>query len=263
MSSGKRRRIQRIFRQDNRTVIVPMDHGVTVGPIQGLKDMKSMIDRLNRGGADAILVHKGIARNIDAGQAGLIIHLSGSTSLGPDPLWKQQVCSVTEAIRLGAEAVSVHINVGAPKEHEMLGKLGRVADSCDEFGIPLLAMMYPRGPAIKSEHAPAAVGHAARLGAELGADVVKTNYTGDPETFKEVVSSCPVPIVIAGGPKTESVREFLTMVYNSIKAGAAGVSIGRNVFQHPNPELMTKALSAIVHEGASVENAQRIVGEKE
>ena len=262
MESGKKRKLRRIYRPDNRTVIVPMDHGVTVGPIQGLEDMKSIVSKLNIGGADAILVHKGIAKNVDTGPAGLIIHLSGSTSLGPDPLWKRQVCSVVEAMRLGADAVSVHINVGAPKEHRMLSKLGRIADTCDEYGIPLLAMMYPRGPKIKSEHDPAAVSHAARLGAELGADIIKTNYTGNPQTFREVVASCPVPIVIAGGPKTESVKEFLTMIYDSINNGAAGLSIGRNVFQHENPEMMTKALVAIVHDGTDVKNAMEILGEK-
>jgi fructose-bisphosphate aldolase/2-amino-3,7-dideoxy-D-threo-hept-6-ulosonate synthase len=262
MDIGKRRRIQRIFKQDSRTVIIPMDHGVTVGPIQGLTDMKSTIQKLNQGGADAILVHKGIAKNIETGPTGLIIHLSGSTSLGPDPLWKRQVCTVIEAVRLGADGVSVHINVGAPKEHHMLSKLGIIADRCDELGIPLLAMMYPRGPAVKSEHDPKAVAHAARLGAELGADIIKTNYTGDRETFREVVASCPVPIVIAGGPRTESLEGFLTTVYDSMKAGSAGVSIGRNVFQHHNPELMTKALSAIVHEGSDVQAAARMVREE-
>jgi fructose-bisphosphate aldolase/2-amino-3,7-dideoxy-D-threo-hept-6-ulosonate synthase len=259
---GKRRRLKRIFRMDNRTVIIPMDHGVTVGPIEGLADMSNMICKLNQGEADAILVHKGIAKNVDTGHAGLIVHMSGSTSLGPDPLWKKQVCSVIEAVRLGADAVSLHINVGAPKEHHMLSELGRVADRCDEFGIPLLAMMYPRGPTIKSEHDPKAVAHAARLGAELGADIIKTNYTGDQESFKDIISSCPVPIVIAGGPKAEGTEALFKMVQDSIRAGASGVSIGRNVFQHEKPELMTKALCAIVHEGADVHRALIIVSEK-
>ncbi|MEM3018547.1 MAG: 2-amino-3,7-dideoxy-D-threo-hept-6-ulosonate synthase [Candidatus Bathyarchaeia archaeon] len=263
MESGKRRRLQRIFRPDNRSVIIPMDHGVTVGPIQGLEDMRGIVSKLNAGGADAILVHKGIAKCVDAGGAGLIVHLSGSTALGPDPLWKRQVCSVLEAVRLGADAVSVHVNVGAPKEHLMLSKLGKVADACDEYGIPLLAMMYPRGPKVKSEHDPEAVSHASRLGAELGADIIKTNYTGSPESFMSVVSSCPVPIVIAGGPKTESVRGFLTMVYEAVRSGAVGVSIGRNVFQHSNPESMTRALSMIVHEGATVQKAVEVVGEQQ
>ncbi|MGQ9542525.1 MAG: 2-amino-3,7-dideoxy-D-threo-hept-6-ulosonate synthase [Candidatus Bathyarchaeia archaeon] len=262
MIIGKSRRLRRIFRGDGRTVIVPMDHGVTVGPVQGLKDMRSIIDKLNRGGVDAILIHKGIAKNIDVDKAGLIIHMSGSTSIGPDPLWKCQVCTVTEALKLGADAVSIHINVGAPREHEMLIKLGRVAEACDDFGVPLLAMMYPRGPTIKSEHAPEVVGHAARLGAELGADIVKTNYTGSMESFREVVSSCPVPVVIAGGPKMESMSELFNMVYDSMRAGASGISIGRNVFQHERPESMVKALVAIVHEGASVQRALEIVSEK-
>jgi fructose-bisphosphate aldolase/2-amino-3,7-dideoxy-D-threo-hept-6-ulosonate synthase len=263
MISGKRRRLQRIFRRDKRSVIIPMDHGVTAGPINGLHNMQNIVEKLNRGGADAILIHKGIAKSTDTGRTGLIIHLSASTSLGPDPLWKRQVCSVSEALKLGADAVSVHINVGSPREHLMLHKLGRVAKRCDELGVPLLAMMYPRGPTIKSEHDPKLVSHAARLGAELGADIIKTNYTGDPETFDEVVSGCPVPIVIAGGPKTKSLKDLFQMVHDSIKVGGAGVSIGRNVFQHENPDLMTKALASIVHGRADTEKALQILSERD
>ncbi|MEM2896528.1 MAG: class I fructose-bisphosphate aldolase family protein, partial [Candidatus Bathyarchaeia archaeon] len=185
---------------------------------------------------------------------------SGSTSLGPDPNRKVQVCSVEEAIMIGADAVSVHVNVGSDYENEMLMKLGKISDECDRFGMPLLAMMYPRGAKIQSEHALDFVAHAARLGAELGADVIKTNYTGSIESFKEVVSKCPVPVVIAGGPKTKSEEEFLQMVYDAIQAGAVGVSIGRNVFQSENPTLMVKALSAIVHKRSSASEAMKILG---
>jgi len=261
LDSGKKRRLKRIFRDDQRTVIVPMDHGVTAGPIKGLENMQAIIDRLLKGGVDAIVVHRGIAKNVDTGRAGLIVHLSASTKLGSDPNYKVQVCSVDEAVRIGADAVSVHINVGAEQEEKMLVKLGRVADDCDRYGIPLLAMMYPRGPKIQSEHALDVVAHAARLGAELGADIVKTNYTGSIETFKEVVRGCHVPVIIAGGPKAETIREVLQMVYDSMKAGGAGLSIGRNVFQHENPTLMVKALSAIVHNNASVGESLKILGE--
>jgi fructose-bisphosphate aldolase/2-amino-3,7-dideoxy-D-threo-hept-6-ulosonate synthase len=143
----------------------------------------------------------------------------------------------------------------------MLQKLGRVADECDIYGMPLLAMMYPRGPKIQSEHAVNVVAHAARLGAELGADIIKTNYTGDIETFKTVVESCPVPVIIAGGPKCKTEQEILQTAYESIKAGGAGLSIGRNVFQHENPTRIVRALSAIVHKGVSVEQALKILGE--
>ena len=116
-------------------------------------------------------------------------------------------------------------------------------------------MMYPRGPKIQNEHALNVVAHAARIGAELGADIIKTNYTGNIDTFKAVVESCPVPVVIAGGPKCKTQQEILQTTYDSMKAGAAGLSIGRNVFQHENPTLIVKALSAIVHKNATVEQA--------
>jgi fructose-bisphosphate aldolase/2-amino-3,7-dideoxy-D-threo-hept-6-ulosonate synthase len=238
-----------------------MDHGFTVGPVAGLVKMQETIDKLLAGEVDAVVVHRGIAKHVDTGKAGLIVHLSGITKLGPDPNNKVQVCSVEEAIRIGADAVSVHINVGAQQESNMLENLGKVADDCDKYGIPLLAMMYPRGPNIKNEHAADVVALAARLGAELGADIVKTNYTGDIKTFKEVVQGCPVPVIIAGGPKAETTREVLQTAHDSIKAGGSGLSFGRNVFQHKNPTLMVKALSAIVHHGASVEKALEILGE--
>ncbi len=260
MNQGKTRRLRRIMQQDNRTVIVPMDHGVTVGPIQGIVNMQQIIDKLVKGKVDAVLVHKGIAKRVDVGNAGLIVMLSGMSNLSPNINGKVQVCSVQEAIRVGADAVSVHVNVGAQDEDKMLQTLGKVAEECDSFGIPLLAMMYPRGPKIQNENAPNVVAHAARIGAELGADIIKTNYTGDIETFKTVTESCPVPVVIAGGPKCKSLEEVLQTTFDSMKAGAAGLSIGRNVFQCDNPTQIAKALSAIVHEGASVEQALKILG---
>ncbi|MEM2099005.1 MAG: 2-amino-3,7-dideoxy-D-threo-hept-6-ulosonate synthase [Candidatus Bathyarchaeia archaeon] len=263
MNEGKTRRLKRIFQADNRTVIVPMDHGVSIGPVKGIVNMQEIVNQLLKGGVDAIIVHKGIAKRVDAGNAGLIVHLSAISALTPNANNKVQVCTVAEAIRIGADAVSVHINVGAQDEDKMLTILGKVANQCDVYGIPLLAMMYARGPKIASEHAADAVAHAARLGAELGADIIKTNYTGDIETFKTVIESCPAPVVIAGGPKCKTTLELLQMVHDSLKAGGAGLSIGRNVFQHENPTLMVKALAAIIHENASVEQAQKILGEQQ
>jgi len=262
MNEGKTRRLRRIMQQDNRTVIVPMDHGVTVGPIQGITDMQKITNQLTKGGVDAILVHKGIAKRIDTGNAGLIVMLSGMSNLSPNVNGKVQVCSVQEAIRIGADAVSVHVNIGAQDEDKMLQTLGKVAEECENFGLPLLAMMYPRGPKISDEHAVETVAHAARIGAELGADIIKTNYTGNIETFKTVVESCPIAIVIAGGPKCKSLEEILRTTSDALKAGAAGLSIGRNVFQCDDPTQISKALSAIVHKGATVEQALKYLGEK-
>jgi fructose-bisphosphate aldolase/2-amino-3,7-dideoxy-D-threo-hept-6-ulosonate synthase len=236
-----------------------MDHGLSMGPITGLEDMAAIIDKIAEGGANAVVVHKGIVRAGHRGygrDVGLIIHLSGSTALGPDPNSKVPVASVEEAIALGADAVSVHVNVGAPNEPEQLQAFGKVAETCANWGIPLFAMMYPRGPKIKNPHDPALIAHAARVGAELGADIIKTAYTGDVDSFKEVVRGCPVPVVIAGGPKMATDRDVLRMAAEAMEAGAIGISIGRNVFQHRDPTRMVRALARIVHEGVSVDEAQ-------
>ena len=121
--------------------------------------------------------------------------------------------------------------------------------------MPLIAMMYPRGRKVKSEHDVKVVKLAARVGAELGADIVKTNYTGDIDSFKEVIEGCPVPVVVAGGPKMDSDRDVLQMVWESIRAGGAGASIGRNVFQAEDPVKMVRAIAKIVHNKYSVEDA--------
>ena len=260
---GKAIRLERIIdRNSDKTVIVPMDHGVTVGPIEGLEDMKATVSKIVEGGANAILMHKGIVRIGHRGtgkDVGLIIHLSANTSLSPDPLAKELVCSVEEAIKLGADAVSVHINLGAPTDKEMLKQLGSVSEKCLEWQVPLVAMMYTRGAKIKNEFDVNNIKIAARVGAELGADIVKVVYTGSVKSFSEVVSGCPVPIVIAGGEKMGSDEEIFKMVEGALEAGAAGVSIGRNAFQHKEPEKMVAALCKMVHEDASVDDALDIL----
>ena len=200
---GKSIRLERIIdRNSGKTVIVPMDHGVTVGPIEGLTDMRTAIGKMVTGGANAILMHKGVVRAGHRGtgkDVGLIIHLSAGTSLSPDPNAKELVCTVDEAIKLGADAVSIHINLGAETDKEMLRQLGQVSDRCMFWQMPLIAMMYARGPKVKDEYDVNNVKHAARVGAELGADIVKVPYTGSIESFRQVVEGCPIPVVIAGG----------------------------------------------------------------
>jgi len=256
---GKEIRLERIIdRNTGKAVIVPMDHGVSAGPIMGITDMKKAMAQVADGGANAVVVHKGIVakgHRKSGPDLGLIVHLSGSTSLSPEPNAKTLVCSVEEAIRLGADGVSVHVNIGNGREKEMLADLGRVAERAAYWGMPLLAMIYPRGEKIKDEYDKEAIKHAARLGAELGADVVKVSYTGSPDSFREVVEGCAVPVIIAGGPRMESDRAVLEMVKGAMEAGAAGTSIGRNVFQHPDPTKMVAALAMIVHQDASVDEA--------
>ena len=260
---GKEIRLERIIdRNSRRTVIIPMDHGVTVGPIDGLADMREAVSKVVAGGANAILMHKGMVRAGHRGagrDVGLIIHLSAGTSMSPDPNAKELVCTVEEAIKLGADAVSMHINLGAETDKEMLGQLGFISERCLQWQMPLVAMMYTRGPKIKDEFDVNNIKHAARVGAELGADIVKVPYTGNVESFTEVVQGCPVPVVIAGGPRMDSDEDIYKMVAGALQAGAAGVSIGRNAFQHKTPDKIVQALSKMVHEGASIEDAAQIL----
>lgn len=259
---GKRIRIERIINRNTKnTVIVPMDHGVSMGPIEGLVNLSKTINAVAEGGANAVILHKGIVAFGHRGygrDVGLIVHLSGSTSLSPDPNEKVLVCTVEEAIKLGADAVSIHVNIGSKTEAEQLKCLGEISRICTEWGMPLLAMMYPRGDKV-NQFDPKAVSLAARVGAELGADIVKTNFTGDVDSFRKVVEGCPVPVVIAGGPKMSSDEELLQMVRMAMDAGARGVAIGRNIFQAEDPTKMTKAISMIVHENAEVKEALELL----
>lgn len=239
-----------------RAVVLPMDHGVSSGPLRGLEQPAATVDRARRGGATAVVVHKGLIPAITTalGDMGLILHLSASTSLNPDTNDKRLVATVEEGVKLGADGISVHVNVGADTESRMVEDLGATARACQAYGMPLLAMMYPRGPDIEDPHDVDLVKHVARLGAELGADLIKCPYTGTPETFQEVVDTCPVPVVISGGPKMGSPQELLEMVEGALRAGAAGVSIGRNAFQAKDPVATIRAMRQLVVEGENLEN---------
>jgi len=241
-----------------------MDHGVTVGPIPGLIDMPTAVDKVAEGGADAVLGHVGLPLMGHRGygrDVGLILHLSASTSLAPDPNCKVLVSSVERAIKYGADAVSIHVNLGAEDESGMLRDFGEVAMKCEQWGMPLVAMVYTRGKKIQSEYDVKVVKHAARVAAELGADVVKVSYSGSAETFREVVEGCGghrlggIKVVIAGGEMVESDRDILEMVAGSLAAGGSGVSIGRNAFQHARPEKIVAAIVSMVHGGVGMEDA--------
>ncbi|WP_428569313.1 MAG: 2-amino-3,7-dideoxy-D-threo-hept-6-ulosonate synthase [Solidesulfovibrio sp. DCME] len=264
MNIGKSIRLERIVNRDTgRTIIVPLDHGVSVGPIEGIADMREAVTGIVAGGANAVLMHKGVVRcghRARGRDVGLIIHLSASTSLSPFPNAKTLVCTVEEAIKLGADAVSVHVNLGDETESKMLDDLGHVTEAAASWSIPVLAMVYARGPKIKNEFDAGVVAHCARVGNELGADIVKVPYTGDPDSFATVVAGCCVPVVIAGGPKIDSRRGLLEMIRDSVQAGGAGLSVGRNIFQDAQPTELLKAVTAIVHENASVEQAMEMLG---
>jgi fructose-bisphosphate aldolase/2-amino-3,7-dideoxy-D-threo-hept-6-ulosonate synthase len=259
MVIGREIRLNRIMK-GGKMLCIPMDHGISNGPIRGLENPQSLIYKCEHAGLTCVLVNKGIIKNLPRPIGiGLIAHMSASTSLGPSPNKKVLMGTVEESIRLGADAVSVHINIGAKEEPDMLHDLGIVSDECTAWSVPLVAMMYPRGENIKDPHDVEVVAHTARIGGEAGADIVKTVYTGDIESFRKVTKACPVPVVIAGGPKVNTDYEILEMCEKAMKAGAKGVTFGRNIFQHENPDYLIRALHRVVIDGVSHEDAFEVL----
>ena len=259
MSTGKAARLDRVG-TDDRYVVVPMDHGITIGAVRGLKDIETTIDAVTRGGADSVLTQKGVAPRAhpNLNGAGYIVHLNGSTVIGPDANDKRPTGSVKAAIRAGADAVSFHITVGSNPEREQIEGLGRLTDEAAEYGLPVLAMTYARGPDVDGAD-PEALGHAARLGEELGADLIKTGYSGSAESFEHVCESTRLPVLIAGGSPGGDL-ESLEDVRGAMDAGGAGVSMGRTIFQHDDPEKMARAVSLVVHDDFGAEDALEQAG---
>ena len=263
MTAGKTARLGRIGTRD-RYVIVPMDHGITIGAVKGLVDIESTIDAVTRGGTDAVLTQKGIAPRVhpNKNDAGYVVHLNASTSMGPDSNDKRLTGTVEEAVRAGADAVSFHINVGSNYEPGQIEQLAEITDDAERLGLPVLAMSYARGVNLEGEdpeHDAEYLAHAVRLAEELGADVVKTAYSGDAGSFRRVVESTRLPVVIAGGSKGTD-RETLEMVRGAMDAGGAGVSMGRSIFQHDDPEAIAHAVAAVVHDDTSADEALELAG---
>lgn len=230
-------------------VMVPLDHGISMGPLPGLEDPRTALRAAADGGATCVTLHKGLLRSAaEAGVAerlGVLLHLSASSDSSPDPQDKRLVATVEEALRLGCDGVSIHVNVGSATEARQVEEAGRVATACSEWGVPLVTMAYPRGPKVKDPHDPKLLAHAARLAAELGADAVKVPYSGSPDTFRDVVAGCPVPVLVAGGPQRASLDGLLEDLRGARQAGARGASVGRNVFQHGDPAAAVRAVAAV------------------
>ncbi|MFJ7269993.1 2-amino-3,7-dideoxy-D-threo-hept-6-ulosonate synthase [Streptomyces sp. NPDC099050] len=244
-------RLRRLFRHgDGRLLVVPLDHSVTDGPLRP-GDLDSLVGELAGTGVDAVVLHKGSLRHVDPtwfGDMSLILHLNASTRHAPDPDAKYLVAHVEEALRLGADAVSVHVNMGSRHEARQIADLAAVAEECDRWNVPLLAMVYARGPQISDSHAPELVAHAATLAADLGADIVKTDYAGTPEQMADVVRACPIPVIVAGGARSADPGAVQAYVSDVLRGGAAGVAMGRNVFQAERPGWMATTIARLVHE---------------
>lgn len=249
---ARQKRIRRLSRADDgRLLVVPLDHSLTDGPIVSHSgELRRLIGQFANGGADAIVVHKGTLRTLDPGSfhgMSLIVHLSASTRHATDPDAKYLVATVAEAVRLGADAVSVHVNLGSREEARQIYDLAVVAEACNRWSVPLLAMMYPRGPAVDNPLDPALLAHVAVLAADLGADIVKTLYCGSPDEMRDVVNSSPIPVIVAGGPRLERAEDVLDFVDHALLSGISGFAIGRNLFQAADPAGLTRRIADRLH----------------
>jgi DhnA family fructose-bisphosphate aldolase class Ia len=253
------RRLNHIFRPDGRAFIVAFDHGMIDGPAKGMEQPAKTLEKIAAGGADAILTSYGtalrFAREIEP--LGLILRLDGGGTtlgvMGPG----SQFYSVEDAIRLGADAVAVSAFPGSPKEEESLRMLAQVIGEAHRWGIPVMGEMVPGG-FDSPDHMRTAesIAIAARIGAELGSDWVKIPHADD---FEQVTSTCYVPAVILGGAKKGSERVMLEKIRSALDVGAKGVAIGRNIFQADDPQAMTAAVAALIHDNVSVDEAMRIL----
>jgi len=250
-------RLHRMFRHGSKLAIVPLDHSVTDGPIARRgRSIDQLVADLAASGVDAVVMHKGSLRHVRYTRfeaMSLIIHLSASSYHAVDPDAKYLVTGVEEALRLGADAVSMQVNLGSLDERRQISDLGAVADSCDKWNLPLLAMVYPRGPRIDNPYDTQLVAHAAILAADLGADIVKTVYPGSSADMAEVTSACPIPVIVAGGSRVESSDLLLSLVRDALLGGAAGVAIGRNIFMAPDPRVIAGRVTSLVRQFADAQ----------
>jgi DhnA family fructose-bisphosphate aldolase class Ia len=253
------RRLNRIFRADGRVLIVAFDHGMIDGPAKGMEQPRATLEKIVAGGADAILTTYGTVTRFarEIASLGLIMRLDGGgTKLG-DMGQGGIFYTIEDALRLGADAVAVSAFPGAADETESLERLANVVGEAHAWGIPVMGEMVPGGFDSPAEMRTAeSVSIAARVGAELGADWMKIPYA---EGFKQVVDGCYVPVVILGGAKKGSERMMLENIKGALDVGAVGVAIGRNIFQSEDPQAMTAAVAALIHEDASIDEAMEFL----
>jgi 2-amino-4,5-dihydroxy-6-oxo-7-(phosphonooxy)heptanoate synthase len=250
-------RLRRLNRHGPGLFVVPLDHPVTDGPIVPAAGFDDLIREIATNGADAIVLHKGALRHVCPQwfvDVSLIVHLSAGTVLAPDPDARCLVGGVEEALRLGADAVSVHVNLGSDGESRQLADLAAVADAADRWCVPLLAMVYPRGPRIGDPRDPDRIAHAVSVAAGLGADLVKTVNPRTPAALADIVRGAAVPVLVAGGPNRADAGAVLADVRDAVRAGAAGVAMGRTIFGAVAPGAMTRKVADIVHGPDSREN---------
>ncbi len=248
-------RLSKIIKpKDNRTVMLAVDHGYFMGPTTGLEKLDEMVNPLLPY-ADTLMLTRGALRNYIAPEVDvpIVLRVSGGTSiLNDDLLHEGIIASMQDAVRLNVAGVAFSIMVGAKYERDTLLAFSQIVDEAESLGIPVIAVTAVGKDMVRDARY---MGLASRIAAEIGAHIVKTYYV---EGFEKVVESCPVPVVIAGGKKTDEMTALKT-AYDALEAGAVGVDMGRNIFQTKDPVTMIKAINAVVHDDCTPEEAYQIL----
>jgi 3-hydroxy-5-phosphonooxypentane-2,4-dione thiolase len=258
MDWGMKNRLGRLIQPDGHCFFLPIDHGYFQGPTSKLEKPGETIKPLIPY-ADGLFVTRGVLRScVDPKNCPpIILRVSGGTSIiGEDLAHEGITTSIEEALRLNVSAVGMSIFVGSKYEHDNLMNLGKLVNECEKYDLPVMAVTAV-GKELEKRDA-RYLGLCCRIAAELGATIVKTYWC---ENFEKVVQGCPVPVVMAGGPKCETEREVFDFVYDGMERGAIGLNLGRNVWQNEHPVAIMKALRAIIHEKASAKDADRIFQE--
>ncbi|MCI4357576.1 MAG: 3-hydroxy-5-phosphonooxypentane-2,4-dione thiolase [Thermoplasmata archaeon] len=259
MDWGKRNRIARMFPgRSGNTVMLAVDHGYFMGPTSRLENPRATITPLLPY-ADAIALTRGVLRTSvePSTTTPIVLRVSGGATVLKEDLSDEALTtSVRDAVRLNASAVALSVFVGAPHEHDSLVNLASLVESGEEAGMPVMAITAVGKELEKRDARYLAL--ACRVAAELGAHLVKTYFC---EGFSKVVEGCPVPLVVAGGPRLDSDRAALELAFRAISEGAKGIDMGRNVWQSDHPVPMLKALRAIVHDRATVAEAEAVLSD--
>jgi 2-amino-4,5-dihydroxy-6-oxo-7-(phosphooxy)heptanoate synthase len=248
--TGRALRLGRLFKSEETPLfLVPLDHTLTDGPFTDANQYDNLLDILAENGVDAIAVHKGRLghlRNNVYSKLSVIVHVSASTKYAADPNYKYQVGDAEECLRRGADAISVHVNMGSITEDHQIRMMAGMADACDRAGLPLLAMIYPRGPGVKDHPLLETLLHAATLAADVGVDIVKLPLAGcSAQDMMQVVNSCPIPILAAGGAKVSD-KDFSIFVSDVMRSGARGLAAGRNIFMAADPASKVREIRKVL-----------------
>ncbi|MBA7688103.1 3-hydroxy-5-phosphonooxypentane-2,4-dione thiolase [subsurface metagenome] len=258
MSPGKQIRMNSIFRKSTgNSVTVVFNHGGIAGPIKGIENPARVVRSCVQGGSDAILAPRGFVKAAIAEldrSISLILRLSGGFTVLGGKFEEQIISSPEAALMYGADGAAATVKFGHVREAEFTRQASLLADSCERWAMPLMIEALVNGKNLNSTD-PRCVKLAARAAQEIGADIVKTCYTGSPESFREVVEGCPAPILVLGGEKRDSLEAVFKDVYYAMQAGARGIAIGRNIWQHENVRAVVEAMVGLVHEGWSVNQA--------